>query len=68
MVVLDIILPEFDGFEVCRILCREMTVPILMLTAKHEEINKIVVLEVGADDYMTKPVKQEQKLFRLKEV
>ena len=54
-VVLDIMLPGIDGIEVCRILRREMNVPILMLTARAEEIDKIVGLEVGADDYMTKP-------------
>ncbi|MEK7778375.1 MAG: response regulator, partial [Chloroflexota bacterium] len=54
LVVLDVMLPKLDGFEVCRILCREMTVPILMLTARTEEIDKVVGLELGADDYMTK--------------
>ncbi|RLC92532.1 MAG: DNA-binding response regulator, partial [Chloroflexi bacterium] len=53
LVILDIMLPRIDGLEVCRILRQEMTVPILMLTAKSEEIDKVVGLEIGADDYMT---------------
>src|SRR5688500_10919603 len=55
LVVLDIMLPELDGFEVARILRREMTTPILMLTARDDEIDRVVGLEVGADDYLTKP-------------
>src|SRR4030066_1237371 len=54
-VILDIMLPKMSGFEVCRILRKEMTVPILILTAKEGEIDKIVGLDLGADDYMTKP-------------
>ena len=50
MIVLDVMLPKLDGLEVCRILRQEMNVPILMLTARSEEIDKIVGLEVGADD------------------
>jgi len=49
LIVLDVMLPKLSGFEVCRILRKEMTVPILMLTAKTEEIDKIVGLEIGAD-------------------
>ena len=48
-------LPKLDGLEVCRILRRERDVPILMLTAKGEEIDRVVGLELGADDYITKP-------------
>ena len=55
LIVLDIMLPKLDGFEVCRILRKEMTMPILMLTAKDSEIDKVVGLEIGADDYVTKP-------------
>ncbi|MCK9357369.1 MAG: response regulator transcription factor [Dehalococcoidia bacterium] len=55
LLILDIMLPKLDGLEVCRILRKEMTVPILMLTAKADEIDKVVGLEVGADDYVTKP-------------
>lgn len=50
LIVLDVMLPKLSGFEVCRILRKEMTVPILMLTAKAEEVDKVVGLEIGADD------------------
>ena len=55
LVVLDIMLPEVDGFEVCRQTRAESDVPIIMLTARDDDIDKIVGLEVGADDYLTKP-------------
>jgi two-component system OmpR family response regulator len=66
LIVLDIMLPKLDGLEVCRILRREMTVPILMLTAKTEEIDKVVGLELGADDYMTKPFSMREFLARIR--
>ena len=66
LIILDVMLPELNGFEVCRILRKEMTAPILMLTAKTEEIDKIVGLEIGADDYMTKPFSMRELLARLK--
>ncbi|MBN1487525.1 MAG: response regulator transcription factor [Anaerolineae bacterium] len=66
LIVLDIMLPGLDGFEVCRILRQEMNVPILMLTAKTDEIDKIVGLEVGADDYLTKPFSMRELLARIK--
>lgn len=53
MIILDIMLPTMDGIQVCRILRTESRVPILMLTAKGEEVDKVVGLEMGADDYMT---------------
>jgi len=65
LIILDIMLPKLSGFEVCRILRKEMTVPILMLTAKTEEVDKIVGLEIGADDYMTKPFSMREMLARL---
>jgi len=65
-IVLDIMLPGLDGFEVCRILRREMSVPILMLTARDDEVDKIVGLEVGADDYLTKPFNMRELLARVK--
>ena len=65
LIILDIMLPKISGFEVCRILRKEMTVPILMLTAKVEEIDKIVGLEIGADDYMTKPFSMRELLARV---
>ena len=66
LIVLDIMLPRMDGFEVCRILRREMTLPILMLTAKAEETDKVVGLELGADDYMTKPFSIREFLARIR--
>jgi DNA-binding response OmpR family regulator len=55
-----------DGFEICRILRQEMSVPILMLTARDDEVDKVVGLEVGADDYMTKPFSMREFLARVK--
>jgi DNA-binding response OmpR family regulator len=66
LIVLDIMLPGLDGFEVCRILRQEMNVPILMLTARDNEVDKVVGLEVGADDYMTKPFSMRELLARVK--
>jgi two-component system OmpR family response regulator len=65
LILLDVMLPKLSGFEVCRILRQEMTIPILMLTAKDEEVDKIVGLEIGADDYMTKPFSMRELLARL---
>jgi DNA-binding response OmpR family regulator len=66
VIVLDVMLPGIDGLEVCRILRREMSVPILMLTARADEVDKIVGLEVGADDYLTKPFSMRELLARVK--
>lgn len=66
LVVLDIMLPELDGFEVARILRREMSTPILMLTARDDEIDRVVGLEVGADDYLTKPFSTRELMARVK--
>jgi DNA-binding response OmpR family regulator len=66
LIILDVMLPKLSGFEVCRILRKEMTVPILMLTAKTEEVDKIVGLEIGADDYMTKPFSMRELLARVR--
>ena len=66
VIVLDVMLPGLDGFEVCRILRREMSVPILMLTARAEEVDRVVGLEVGADDYLTKPFSMRELLARVK--
>lgn len=66
LIILDIMLPKISGFEVCRILRKEMIVPILMLTAKAEETDKIVGLEIGADDYMTKPFSLRELLARVR--
>jgi two-component system OmpR family response regulator len=66
IIILDIMLPKMSGFEVCRILRKEMTMPILMLTAKADETDKIVGLEIGADDYMTKPFSMRELLARVR--
>lgn len=66
MVILDIMLPKMSGFEVCRILRKEMTVPILLLSAKNDEIDKVVGLDIGADDYMTKPFSMRELLARVR--
>ncbi len=66
LIVLDVMLPGLDGFEVCRTLRRETSVPILMLTARADEVDKVVGLEVGADDYLTKPFSMRELLARIK--
>jgi len=66
LILLDIMLPGMDGFEVCRILRQEMSTPILMLTARDDEIDRVVGLEVGADDYMVKPFSMRELLARVK--
>ena len=66
LIVLDIMLPVLDGFEVCRILRQEMSVPIIMLTARDEEIDRVIGLEMGADDYITKPFSMREFLARVK--
>lgn len=66
LILLDVMLPGLDGFEVCRILRQEMSVPVLMLTAKTDELDKVVGLEVGADDYITKPFSMRELLARIK--
>ena len=65
LVILDLMLPKLDGLDVCRAIRREATTPILMLTAKVEEVDRIVGLEVGADDYMTKPFSMRELLARV---
>lgn len=66
LIVLDIMLPEIDGFEVARTLRKEMTTAILMLTARDDEIDRVVGLEVGADDYLTKPFSMRELIARVK--
>lgn len=66
LIVLDIMLPEMDGFEVARILRKEMSAAILMLTARDDEIDRVVGLEVGADDYLTKPFSMRELMARVK--
>jgi len=66
LILLDVMMPKMSGFEVCRILRKETNVPILVLTAKAEEVDKIVGLEIGADDYMTKPFSMRELLARIR--
>ena len=68
LVVLDIMMPELDGLEVCRVLRRESDVPIVMLTARGDDIDRIVGLELGADDYITKPFNPRELVARVKAV
>jgi two-component system response regulator ResD len=68
LVVLDLMLPEIDGLEVCRQLRQDRSVPIIMLTAKGEETDRIVGLELGADDYMVKPFSPRELVARVKSV
>lgn len=66
LLILDLMLPTMDGLQVCRILRREMSLPILMLTAKGDEVDKVVGLELGADDYVTKPFSMRELLARVR--
>lgn len=66
LIILDVMLPGMDGFEVCRILRQEMNVPIIMLTARDEEIDRVIGLEIGADDYITKPFSMREFMARVK--
>jgi DNA-binding response OmpR family regulator len=68
LVVLDLMLPNVDGLEVCRRLRSHSSVPIIMLTARSEEIDKVVGLELGADDYITKPFSMREFRSRIKAV
>jgi DNA-binding response OmpR family regulator len=66
LVVLDVMLPGMDGFDVCRIIRQELNVPIIMLTARDDEIDRVIGLEMGADDYLTKPFSMREFLARVK--
>jgi two-component system alkaline phosphatase synthesis response regulator PhoP len=68
LILLDLMLPEIDGIEVCRTLRKESKVPIIMLTAKKEEIDRILGLELGADDYVVKPFSVRELSARIKAV
>jgi DNA-binding response OmpR family regulator len=65
LILLDLMLPELSGLEVCRILRQEMTTPILILTAKDAEVDRVVGLQIGADDYVTKPFSLRELLARV---
>ncbi len=66
LIVLDVMLPGIDGYEVCKRLSTEMQMPIIMLTAKDEEIDKVLGLELGADDYLTKPFSPRELVARVR--
>jgi DNA-binding response OmpR family regulator len=66
LIILDLMLPKMDGLEVCRMLRRDMATPILMLTAKTEEVDKVVGLEIGADDFVTKPFGMRELIARVR--
>jgi two-component system, OmpR family, alkaline phosphatase synthesis response regulator PhoP len=68
LVVLDLMLPDIDGFEVCRRIRTKSNVPILMLTARKEDMDKIVGLEIGADDYLTKPFNPRELIARIRAI
>lgn len=67
-IILDLMLPDIDGFEVCRRIRAKSDVPILMLTARKEDVDKIVGLEIGADDYFTKPFNPRELVARVKAI
>ena len=66
LILLDLMLPGLDGYEVCRILRHEMNIPILILTARDDEIDRVIGLEIGADDYITKPFSMRELMARVK--
>lgn len=68
LIILDLMLPEMDGFEVCRRIRKEGDTPILMLTARSDDVDKIVGLELGADDYLTKPFNPRELVARVKAI
>jgi DNA-binding response OmpR family regulator len=68
LIVLDLMLPDMDGIDVCRRIRQRRDVPILMLTARDEDVDKIIGLEVGADDYMTKPFNPRELVARVKSI
>jgi DNA-binding response OmpR family regulator len=68
LVLLDLMLPRLDGFEVCRILRDESEIPIMMLTARGDDVDKVVGLEIGADDYLTKPFNPREMVARVKAI
>ncbi len=68
LVVLDLMLPELDGWEVCRRVRAESDVPIIMLTARSDDIDRIVGLELGADDYLTKPFNPRELVARVRAI
>src|ERR671938_734488 len=68
LVILDLMMPDVDGWEVCRRLRKEGDIPIIMLTARDDDVDKIVGLELGADDYVTKPFNPRELVARIKSI
>ncbi len=68
LIILDLMIPEIDGWEICRRVRRESAVPIIMLTARSDDVDKIVGLELGADDYLSKPFNPRELVARVKAV
>jgi DNA-binding response OmpR family regulator len=68
LIILDVLLPKLDGFEVCLILRKETSIPILMLTAKTDETDRMTGLGMGANEYMTKPFSTRELLSRVQEI
>ena len=66
LILLDIMLPKLDGFSVCKKVRKDLNTPIIMLTAKEDEVDKVLGLELGADDYMTKPFSPRELMARIK--
>lgn len=68
LIILDVMLPDIDGFEVCRQIRSSSRIPIIMLTARREDVDKVVGLELGADDYLTKPFNPRELVARIKAI
>ena len=68
LIILDIMLPDTDGFELCRQIRKKSNIPIIMLTARKDDIDKIIGLELGADDYLTKPFNPREMVARVKAI
>jgi DNA-binding response OmpR family regulator len=68
LVILDILLPKIDGREVCRYLCRNYSIPVIMLSALSDSTEKVMCLDSGADDYITKPFRGDELIARIKAV
>ncbi len=66
LILLDVMLPKMDGFTVCRKIRESLSIPIIMITAKEEEVDKVLGLELGADDYITKPFSTRELMARIK--
>ena len=66
LILLDVMLPEMNGFDVCKKIRESSTVPIVMITAREDEVDKVLGLEIGADDYVTKPFSMRELLARVK--